>query len=68
MTPYTLRISWARAAGIPPSDVARFGGTSVTMPERVYAHLLGSSVEAARQPLDAFAMSSTAEKDVGLGH
>ena len=57
MTPYTLRhsgISWALAAGIPPSDVARFGGTSVTMLERVYTHLLESSAEAARQRLDAF--------------
>ena len=57
VTPYTLRhsgISWALAAGVPPSDVARFGGTSVTMLERVYAHLLESSAEAARQRLDAF--------------
>jgi integrase len=57
VTPYTLRhsgISWALAAGIPPSDVARFGGTSVTMLERTYAHLLSSSAEAARQRLDAF--------------
>lgn len=55
--PYTLRhsgLSWALAAGIPPSDVARFGGTSVTMLERVYAHLLESSADAARQRLDAF--------------
>jgi hypothetical protein len=44
----------ALAAGIPPSDVARFGGTSLTMLERVYAHLLESSAEAARQRLDAF--------------
>lgn len=57
VTPYTLRhsgVSWALAAGIPPSDVARFGGTSVTMLERVYAHLLESSAEAARLRLDAF--------------
>ena len=36
VTPYTLRhsgISWALAAGIPASDVARFAGTSVTMLE-----------------------------------
>jgi integrase len=54
---YTLRhsgISWALATGIPPSDVALFGGTSVTMLENVYAHLLKSSAEAARQRLDAF--------------
>jgi integrase len=57
VTPYTLRysrISWALAAGIPPSDVARFGGTSVTMLERVYAHLFETSADAARQRLDAF--------------
>jgi len=57
VTPYTLRhsgISWALAAGVPPSDVARFAGTSVTMLERVYAHLLETSAEAARQRLDAF--------------
>ncbi len=57
VTPYTLRhsgISWALAAGIPPTDVARFGGTSVTMLERTYAHLLEGSAEAARQRLDAF--------------
>ena len=61
VTPYTLRhsgISWALAAGIPPSDVARFGGTSVTMLERVYAHLLESSADAARQRLDAFAQTN----------
>ena len=57
VTPYTLRhsgISWALAAGIPASDVARFGGTSVTMLERVYAHLLEGSADAARERLDAF--------------
>ena len=57
VTPYTLRhsgLSWALAAGIPPSDVALYGGTSVTLLERVYAHLLESSAEAARQRLDAF--------------
>jgi len=58
VTPYTLRhsgISWALAAGIPPSDVARFAGTSVTMLETTYHHLLETSAEAARQRLDAFA-------------
>jgi integrase len=43
VTPYTLRhsgISWALHAGIPASDVARFGGTSVTMLETRYHHLL----------------------------
>ena len=57
VTPYTLRhsgISWALASGIPASDVAKFGGTSVTMLERVYHHLLEGSAEAARQRLDAF--------------
>jgi len=58
VTPYTLRhsgISWALAAGIPPSDVARFAGTSVTMLETTYHHLLETSAQAARQRLDAFA-------------
>jgi integrase len=57
VTPYSLRhsgISWALAAGIPPSDVARFGGTSVTMLERVYAHLLETSADAATKRLDEF--------------
>jgi integrase len=61
VTPYSLRhsgISWALAAGIPPSDVALYAGTSVTMLERVYAHLLQSSAEAARQKLDAFSERS----------
>lgn len=66
MTPYALRhsgISWALAAGIPPSDVARFGGTSVTMLERTYAHLLESSAEAARQRLDAFSARTEAARE-----
>ena len=57
VTPYTLRhsgISWALAAGIPASDVARFAGTPVTMLETTYHHLLETSAEAARQRLDAF--------------
>ena len=57
-TPYTLRhsgLSWALAAGIPATDVARFGGTSLAMLERTYAHLLTSSAESARARLDAFA-------------
>jgi integrase len=74
VTMYTLRhsgISWALAAGIPPSDVARFGGTSVTMLERVYAHLLESSAEAARARLDAFSArlgqdSATSDSEGGL--
>jgi len=36
-TPYTLRhsgLSWALAAGIPATDVARYGGTSLAMLER----------------------------------
>ncbi len=55
--PYTLRhsgISWALHAGIPASDVARFGGTSVTMLETRYHHLLSTSAEAARAKLDVF--------------
>ena len=66
MTPYTLRpsgISWALAAGIPPSDVARFGGTSVTMLERVYAHLLESSADAARARMDALSDRLRQERD-----
>jgi len=57
VTPCTLRhsgISWALAAGIPTSDVARFGGTSVTMLETRYHHLLETSAEAAPLRLDAF--------------
>jgi integrase len=67
VTPYTLRhsgISWALAAGIPPSDVARFGGTSVTMLERVYAHLLETSADGARLRLDAFAESYSSSSSV----
>jgi len=58
VTPYVLRhsgISWALAAGIPTSDVARFAGTSVTMLETTYHHLLETSADAARQRLNAFA-------------
>lgn len=61
VTPYTLRhsgISWALAAGIPPSDVARFAGTSVTMLERVYHHLLTSSAGSARARMDEFLAAS----------
>ncbi|HEY6029845.1 MAG TPA: hypothetical protein VIU44_04755, partial [Gaiellaceae bacterium] len=57
VTPYTLRhsgISWALAAGGPASDVARFAGSSVTMLETRYHHLLSTSIDAARQRLDAF--------------
>ncbi len=56
-TPYSLRhsgISWSLSAGVPPSDVARFAGTSITMLERYYAHQLTDSLENARQRLDAF--------------
>jgi integrase len=63
VTPYSLRhsgISWALAAGIPASDVARFAGTSVTMLETTYHHLLETSTEAARRRLDAFAASMEA--------
>jgi len=66
VTPYSLRhagISWALAAGIPPSDVARFAGTSMTMLERVYAHLLETSAEAARQRLDAFQINAATVLD-----
>ncbi len=62
-TPYSLRhsgISWALAAGIPPTDVARFGGTSVTMLERTYAHLLVGSLDSARGRMDNFATIAAA--------
>jgi integrase len=68
VTPYTLRhsgISWALAAGVPRSDVARFGGTSVAMLERTYAHLLSTSVDAARARLDAFSATVSAEAVLG---
>jgi len=58
VTPYTLRhsgMSWALHAGVPSSDVARFGGTSLTMLERTYAHLLSASTDAARARMDEFA-------------
>jgi hypothetical protein len=73
VTPYTLRhsgLSWALAAGIPAVDVARFGGTSVTMLERVYHHLLVSSAESARARMDQFLAANTAaanEVRRGLG-
>ena len=57
-TPYTLRhsgISWALSASIPATDVARFAGTSLSMLERVYHHLLVSSAESARARMDEFA-------------
>ncbi len=57
VTPYVLRhsgISWALHAGVPASDVARFAGTSLTMLERTYAHLLSASTKNARARMDAF--------------
>ena len=57
-TPYTLRhsgLSWALAAGIPATDAARYGGTSLAMLERTYHHLLVSSAENARARMDSFA-------------
>ena len=67
VTPYTLRhsgLSWALAAGIPAVDVARYGGTSVGMLERVYHHLLVSSAETARARMDRFANNAA---DVATG-
>ena len=69
VTPYTLRhsgLSWALAAGIPAVDVARFGGTSVTMLERVYHHLLVSSAQSARNRMDQFLAASTASEGLGV--
>jgi integrase len=65
-TPYTLRhsgLSWALHAGVPASDLAKFGGTSVTQLETVYHHLLAMSAEAARRQLDAFQASA----ELGFG-
>jgi integrase len=71
VTPYTLRhsgISWSLAAGVPPSDVARFGGTSLKVLERTYAHLLEGSVDAARARLNAFAdVAREGAAPAGLG-
>lgn len=66
-TPYTLRhsgLSWALAAGIPATDVARYGGTSLAMLERTYHHLLVSSAESARTRMDEF-MANAAEAAEG---
>jgi integrase len=68
VTPYTLRhsgMSWALHAGVPASDVARFGGTSLTMLERVYAHLLSASTEAARARMDEFAIEGAESAEEG---
>jgi integrase len=63
VTPYVLRhsgLSWALAAGVPPTDVARYGGTSVAMLELTYAHQLVSSAESARARMDQFLAATTA--------
>jgi len=68
-TPYTLRhsgLSWALAAGIPAVDVARFGGTSVTMLERVYHDLLVSSAESARSRMDEFLAATEEPRVAGV--
>jgi integrase len=68
VTPYTLRhsgISWALHAGVPASDVARFGGTSLTMLEKTYAHLLSASTDAARARLDAFGIEAAEAAEGG---
>ena len=62
-TPYTLRhsgLSWALAAGIPATVVARFGGTSLAMLERTYHHLLVSNADTARARMDEFLVASEA--------
>jgi len=67
VTPYTLRhsgISWSLAAGVPATDVARFGGTSLEMLQRTYAHLLEGSTDAARARLDSFG-ATAAEAQAG---
>ena len=70
MTPYVLRhsgISWALHAGVPPSDVAAFAGTSLVMLQATYAHLLSASTEAARARLDAFTASAAEAAEGGDG-
>jgi integrase len=65
-TPYSLRhsgLSWALAAGIPAVDVARYGGTSMAMLERVYHHLLVSSAESARARMDEFMVTAADKAD-----
>lgn len=58
-------ISWALASGIPASDVARFAGSSVTMLETRYHHLLTSSLDTARERLDAFTTGARAHNEAG---
>lgn len=60
-TPYVLRhsgMSWALAAGVPVTDVARYGGTSVAMLERTYAHQLVTSADSARARMDHFLVAA----------
>ena len=52
--PSLYGVSWALHAGVPASDVARFAGTSLTMLEQPYAHLLSASTKNARARMDAF--------------
>jgi hypothetical protein len=58
-------MSWAFHVGVPASDVARFGGTSLTVLERVYAHLVSASTEAARARMDAFTTAATEAAEGG---
>lgn len=55
--PYALRHTYASlsiAAGVNLFEVARFMGTSVTMIEKTYGHLLPDALERTRSALDAF--------------
>lgn len=55
--PYALRHTYASmsiAAGVNLFEVARFMGTSVTMIEKTYGHLLPDALERTRSALDSF--------------
>jgi integrase len=55
--PYALRHTYASmsiAAGVNLFEVARFMGTSVTMIEKTYGHLLPDALERTRSALDVF--------------
>jgi integrase len=59
--PYALRHTYASlsiAAGVNLFEVARFMGTSVTMIEKTYGHLLPDALDRTRSALDAFVQSA----------
>lgn len=60
--PYALRHTYASmsiAAGVNLFEVARFMGTSVTMIEKTYGHLLPDALDRTRTALDTFLASRT---------